>query len=388
MKKITILGSTGSIGVSTLDVIEKNPDRFAVAALAAGRNVRLLAGQIEKFRPEIAAVQTLQDAESLREILGPKHTLPILYDEQGMEEVASYAGADMVVSAISGFAGLKPTLASIEAGKDIALANKETMVVAGSLVTRKAAEKIVKILPIDSEHSAIFQCLQGQKLSDIKRILLTASGGPFYALSRAELKKVTLRQALKHPRWKMGRKITIDSASMMNKGLEIMEARWLFDLEMDRIGVVVHPQSIVHSMIELRDGCILAQLGIADMRNPIAYALTWPDRLESDLPSLNLAKTGPLTFFEPDIRKFPCLGLAIEAGRSGGTAPVVLNAANEAAVAAFLENKIGFVDLPKVIEKMLRNHSIQDNPSLSEILEIDADTRREAQYLITKIKKG
>ena len=301
MKKITLLGSTGSIGVSALDVIEKNPNKFKVMALAAGKNVRLLAKQVLKFQPKIVAVRARQDAERLRQILGLKNNIPILYDETGVEEVASYPPSDMVISAISGAAGLKPTLAAIEAGKDIALANKETMVIAGHLVTKKAKIKKINIFPVDSEHSAIFQCLEGQKLQSLRRIILTASGGPFLNFSKDDLKKVTLEQALKHPRWKMGRKITIDSASLMNKGLEVIEAKWLFNLDIGHIDVLIHPQSVVHSLIELLDGSVLAQLGIADMRIPIAYALTYPDRMINDLPRLNLAKTGRLEFYPPDI---------------------------------------------------------------------------------------
>ena len=388
MKKITLLGSTGSIGVSTLDVIEKNPKKFKVMALAAGRNVRLLARQILEFHPKVVAVQSKPDARRLYEILGPKNRIPILYDEKGVEEVAAYAPSDIVLSAISGAAGLKPTLAAIEAGKDIALANKETMVVAGAIVTKRARQKKINILPVDSEHSAIFQCLAGQMPENLRRIILTASGGPFLNLSRDELKKVTLQQALRHPRWKMGRKITIDSASMMNKGLEVIEAKWLFNLDIAHIDVLIHPQSVVHSLIELVDGSILAQLGIADMRIPIAYALTYPDRLTNDLPILNLAKAGPLEFYQPDLKKFPCLGLAYEAGRSGGTAPVALNAANEVAVAAFLENKICFNDLSKVIERVLNKHQAQKNPSLEDILTVDAEARMQAQSVIKKLKKG
>lgn len=388
MKKITILGSTGSIGVSALDVLEKNPRKFRVAALAAGHNVVLLARQILKFRPAMVSVQTREDARRLCDMLGSKHQVPVLYDEAGAEEVAAYPGADTVLSAISGAAGLKPTMAAIEAGKDIALANKETMVIAGPLVTKKARQKKIAILPVDSEHSAIFQCLAGQKPENLKRIILTASGGPFYNLSGADLKKVTLKQALKHPRWKMGTKITIDSASLMNKGLEVIEAKWLFDLDIGRIDVLIHPQSVVHSLIELVDGSVLAQLGIADMRIPIAYALTYPRRLANDLPGLNLAKAGPLEFLKPDMKKFPCLALAYEAGRIGGTAPVVLNAANEVAVAAFVENKICFNDLPKVIEKVLNRHQAQKNPSLEDILGVDSESRIQARSVLRKLKKG
>jgi 1-deoxy-D-xylulose-5-phosphate reductoisomerase len=388
MKKITLLGSTGSIGVNALDVLDKNPKKFKVVALTAGRNIRLLAQQILKFHPKIVAVQSRQDAERLHQILGVKNNIPILYDETGIEEVASYPSSDIVLSAISGAAGLKPTLAAIEAGKDIALANKETMVVAGHIVTKKARQKNIKILPVDSEHSAIFQCLAGQRPENLRRIILTASGGPFYTLSKADLKKVTLAQALKHPRWEMGRKITIDSASLMNKGLEVIEAKWFFNLDIAHIDVLIHPQSVVHSLIELLDGSVLAQLGIADMRIPIAYAFAYPDLMTNELPLLNMAKTGPLEFHQPDMNKFPCLELAYEAGRSGGTAPVVLNAANEVAVAAFIENKICFSDLPKVIEKVLHKHHTTNNPSLENILGIDGEARMQAQSVIKKLKKG
>ena len=388
MKNITILGSTGSIGASTLDVIGKNPKVFKVTALAAGRNVKLLAEQIIKYQPEIVAVSTREDAAKLHQIPGLKKRIPILYDEKGIEEVASYPSSDIVVSAISGAAGLKPTLAAIEAGRDVALANKETMVIAGDIVTRQAKKKKIKILPVDSEHSAIFQCLAGQKTDNLRRILLTASGGPFYNLSSAELKKVTLEQALRHPRWKMGSKITIDSASLMNKGLEVIEARWLFDMDIACIDVLIHPQSVVHSMIELKDGSVLAQLGIADMRIPIAYALTYPDRLSNDLSVLNLSEIRSLEFFKPDMKKFPCLGLAYEAGCLGGTAPVVLNAANETAVAAFTEKKICFNDLPKVIEKVMDKHQVKKNPTLDDILGTDRETRIQAGMIINKLRKG
>ncbi len=388
MKKITLLGSTGSIGVNALDILDKNPKKFKVVALAAGRNVQLLAQQILRFRPKIVAVQTRQDAERLQQILGGKNNIPILYDGTGIEEVASYPSSDIVLSAISGAAGLKPTLAAIEAGKDIALANKETMVVAGHIVTKKARQKNIKILPVDSEHSAIFQCLAGQRPENLRRIILTASGGPFYNLSKADLKKVTLAQALKHPRWEMGRKITIDSASLMNKGLEVIEAKWLFNIDIAHIDVLIHPQSVVHSMVELLDGSVLAQLGITDMRIPIAYAFAYPDRMANDLPLLNLAKAGPLEFHRPDMNKFSCLELAYEAGRSGGTAPVALNAANEVAVAAFIENKICFNDLPKVIEKVLHKHHTGNNPSLENILDTDGEARTQAQNVIKKLKKG
>ncbi len=278
-------------------------------------------------------------------------------------------------------------MAAIDAGKDIALANKETLVVAGPLVTKKAKQKNVRILPVDSEHSAIFQCLAGQKKNLLNRIILTASGGPFYSLSKKELRNVTLEQALKHPRWTMGRKITIDSASLMNKGLEVIEARWLFDLDISRIDVLIHPQSIVHSLIELIDGSTLAQLGIADMRIPIAYALTYPDRIQNELPKLHLADVGRLDFHQPDRNKFPCLELAFEAGRLGGTMPAVMNAANEEAVSAFLEKKIRFIDLPKVIEKVMNRHK-NSLPSLAGIVVADQWARVQTEMVIKKLRKG
>ena len=315
MKKITILGSTGSIGFSALDVIYKNPERFQVVALAAGKNISLLKKQIEKFKPKVVSVSTKESALKLREALNAKSKVKIFYDEEGLKEIASFPSADIVISAISGSAGLIPTLAAIEAGKDIALANKETMVMAGEIVTKRAIKKGVKIIPVDSEHSAIFQCLEGHKRRNLRRIILTASGGPFLNFTRNELKKVSLSQALRHPNWKMGKKITIDSASMMNKGLEMIEAKWLFNVEIVDIDVLIHPQSIVHSLVEFIDGVLLAQMGVPDMKIPIAYALTYPERIHNDLPSLNIAKTGNLEFFKPDIKKFPCLGYCLR-GRS------------------------------------------------------------------------
>jgi len=388
VKNITILGSTGSIGESALDVVQKNPKKFRVAALAAGGNVKLLARQALAFHPAVVSVRTSEDAKRLRGLLGPGGKIRVLCGEEGVREVAAHAAADIVLSAISGAAGLKPTLAAIEAGKDIALANKETMVIAGGLVTRKARRKKIRILPVDSEHSAIFQCLAGQNKDHVRRIILTASGGPFYSMSIAELKNVTPAQALRHPRWKMGAKITVDSASLMNKGLEVIEAKWLFDIDVSRIDVLIHPQSVVHSAIELVDGSVLAQLGIADMRIPIAYALSYPDRLTNDLPALDLAKAGPLAFFPPDAKKFPCLRLAFAAARVGGTAPVVLNAANEEAVAAFLENKICFHEIPKVIEKTLEKHTAKTDPSLEEILLADGEARMDAAGILKKLKRG
>lgn len=385
MKNITVLGSTGSIGVSALDVIEKNPGRFRVVGLAAGKNIQLLQKQIEKFRPQIVAVNDVQSASRLRKQIPASTKIRIVHQSEGVKEVGSFAGADIVLSAISGAAGLIPTLAAIDAGKDIALANKETMVMAGDIVTKKAKEKGVQIIPVDSEHSAIFQCLQGQKQENVKKIILTASGGPFLNYKIRELKKVTLRQALQHPRWKMGRKITVDSASMMNKGLEVIEAKWLFNLDMSKIDVLIHPQSIVHSMVEFVDGSLLAQMGIPDMRTPIAYALTYPERININLPILDLVKTRNLEFYKPDTRKFPCLRLAYEAGVCGGTMPAVLNAANEIAVQAFLKEIINFVDFPGIIDKVLRTHNSIKDPSLEDILQADEWARAQTKELIERI---
>ena len=384
MKKISILGSTGSIGCSALDVIEKNRERFQVVALAAGKNISLLKKQIEKFQPKLVAIDSKENALKLREVLTAKSKVKIFYGEEGLKEIASFPSA-IVISAISGAAGLIPTLAAIEAGNDIALANKETMVMAGEIVTKRSKKKGVKIIPVDSEHSAIFQCLEGSKRENMRRIILTASGGPFLNFTRNELKKVSLSQTLRHPNWKMGKKITIDSASMMNKGLEVIEAKWLFNVDISDIDVLIHPQSIVHSLVEFIDGAFLAQMGIPDMKIPIAYALTYPERISNDLPFLNLVKTGNLEFRKPDIKKFPCLGLAYAAGLCGGTAPVVLNAADEVAVSAFIEKKIRFIDLPKIIEKILVLHNSINNPSLDDILQVDLWARIETKKIIERI---
>jgi 1-deoxy-D-xylulose-5-phosphate reductoisomerase len=385
MKKITILGSTGSIGLNALSVIEKNPQRFQVEALAAGSNIKLLFKQIEKFKPKVVAVSTKDSAVKLREALNAKSKVKILYDEEGLKEIASFPSADIVISAISGSAGLIPTIAAIEANKDIALANKETMVMAGEIVTKRAIKKGIRIIPVDSEHSAIFQCLEGHKRRNLRKIILTASGGPFLNFTRNELKKVSLGQTLRHPKWKMGKKITIDSASMMNKGLEVIEAKWLFNVDIGDIDVLIHPQSIVHSLVEFIDGALLAQMGVPDMKIPIAYALTYPERIINDLPPLNLAKTGNLEFLKPDIKKFPCLDMAYTAGLCGGTAPAVLNAADEVAVSAYIENKIRFIDLPEIIEKILSRHDSNSDPSLDDILQADLWARRETKKIIERI---
>jgi len=384
MKKITILGSTGSIGRSSLDIIEKNPDLFQVVALTAGRNIQLLKKQIEKFRPSMVGLSNKESARKLRENLPAKTKVKIVSSKEGLNEVASFHAADIVISAISGSAGLIPTLTAIDAGKDIALANKETMVMAGDLVNAKAREKNIKILPVDSEHNAIFQCLQGQQRENIHKIILTASGGPFLNYSQKQLKAVTFQDALHHPNWKMGKKISIDSSSMMNKGLEVIEARWLFNLDISRIDVLIHPQSIVHSLVEFIDGSLLAQMGIPDMRIPIAYALTYPARIHTHLPRLDLGKIKHLEFQKPDIKRFPCLKLAYEAGICGGTMPVVLNAANEIAVEMFIKGAINFVDLPRIIDKVLDKHDSVKTPTLEDILTADEWARAQTRELIER----
>lgn len=379
------MGSTGSIGKSALDVIAKNPERFNVEGLCAGRNITLLKKQIEKYHPKVVAVTTRHLALALRNSLSAKIKVKILYGEEGIKDVASWPSSDMVVSAISGAAGLLPTLAAIEAGKDVALANKETMVLAGEIVTKKVSKNKVKIIPVDSEHSAIFQCLQGSQHGNMRRIILTASGGPFLHVNEKQLKKVTVNQTLHHPKWKMGKKITIDSATMMNKGLEVIEAKWLFHVDISAIDVVIHPQSIVHSMVEFIDGACIAQMGIPDMRIPIAYALTYPERIVNDLEPLNIVKTKILEFYEPNMKKFPCLDIARSAAICGGTAPTVLNAADEVAVGAFLKKKIRFIDIPIIIEKVLNVHKKIKNPSLEHILLTDLWARQKTEKIIERM---
>lgn len=385
MKSISILGSTGSIGVNTLKVILQNEMQFSVVGLAAGRNIDLLKAQIEQFRPLIAAVMDEAHALRLKECLPSDCKTEIHWGQAGYREVARVPEAEMVVSAMVGSAGLAPTLEAIDAGKHIALANKETLVAAGQLVVQKAREKKIQILPVDSEHSAIFQCLSGQREQDVRKIILTASGGPFRTFTGTQLELVTPADALKHPNWEMGRKITIDSASMMNKGLEIIEAKWLFGLDIDRIDVLVHPQSIIHSMVEFVDGSVMAQLGIPDMRIPIAYALSFPARMPGHNAFLDFLKAPPLEFFPPDPERFPCLKLAMDAGRAGGTLPVVLNGANEAAVEAFLKEEIKFTQIPVVIAEALSRHRSFSSPVIEEILEADVWSRREADKIIKEI---
>jgi 1-deoxy-D-xylulose-5-phosphate reductoisomerase len=386
VKKITILGSTGSIGVNALDVIRNNPLRFRVIALAAGRNVDLLKDQIEEFRPRVVSVIDETHARKLKAMLPSSPGTEILSGDEGYREVAAVREANTVLSAMVGAAGLIPTIEAIEAGKDIALANKETMVMAGNIIVEKASEKGIKVLPVDSEHGAIFQCLVGHRRKDIRRIILTASGGPFLHLSREELRDVKPAQALKHPNWQMGGKITIDSASLMNKGLEVIEAKWFFDVPIERIQVHIHPQSIVHSLVEYIDGSVIAGLGVPDMKISIAYALSFPERIDRPEPSLDLVKIGALEFLEPDFERFPSLKLAYNAGKIGGTMPAVLNAANEVVVEAFREEKVKFTDMPEIIERVLSSHQPKLSPSLGEILEADSWARNEATNQVDRLK--
>lgn len=382
MKAISILGSTGSIGVSALDVVSRYPDKFRVAALSAGSNTDLLAEQIRRHRPRIVSVIDEHRAAALRDNLGKSGPLPdVVWGEDGYKKTASVPEADIVLSAMVGAAGLLPTLQAIEAGKDIALANKETLVMAGEIVMGAALRKGVRILPVDSEHSAIFQCLEGRRNNRIRKILLTASGGPFLHLPRERFGEITVADALNHPNWKMGKKITVDSATMMNKGLEMIEAHWLFGADMDRIEVVVHPESIVHSMVEWMDGSVLAQMGVPDMRGPIAYALSYPDRLDGVTSPVDFARSGNLTFLPPDPARFPSLRLAFEAGKRGGTAPAAMNAANEVAVARFLAGDLGFTDIPRVITECVKRHRVIDSPEIGQILEADRWARSEAGKL-------
>ena len=386
MKRLSILGSTGSIGTNVLNIVAMFPQKFDVKALAAKKNVSLLARQIEQFHPEVVAVFDENRAQELRDHLPSKTVVDILCGEDGYRAAAAHASADMTVTAMVGAAGLKPTLAAIDAGKSIALANKETLVMAGDFVMKAAAEKGVAILPIDSEHSAIFQCLQGQRKDDMEKILLTASGGPFLNKPAAEFKDITRDDALKHPNWQMGRKITIDSATLMNKGLEVLEARCLFGVPQQMIEVIIHPQSIIHSMVAYKDGSVIAQLGVPDMKGAIAYALSYPQRLpiQQPWPQFNASQT--LSFQEPDLEKFPCLALAFQACESGGTLPAVLNAANEVAVYGFLNQKIAFIDIVPVIRQTMEKHPVVSNPELSDILAADQWARGFAQEVMEELE--
>ena len=387
MKNISILGSTGSIGQSTLAVVEKFPDRFKVVALAAGNNIELLETQVRRFRPSLVSVVSEASAAALKQRCNGLG-VSVLSGVEGMIQVAAAGAADITVSSIVGTAGLVPTMAAIRAGKIIALANKEVLVTAGELVMKECRERGVKLLPVDSEHSAIFQCLHAGKSSDIRKLILTASGGPFRNHTKKDLAAVTLAQALKHPNWSMGKKITIDSATLMNKGLEVIEARWLFDMEPERIKVLVHPQSIIHSMVEYADGAVVAQLGMPDMKGPIAYALSYPERLDNVSPALDLASVGTLTFEEPDMERFPCLAFAFAALKAGGTMPAVLSAANEVAVRHFLDEKIGYGDIARVIRATMDVHTSSPVRTVEDALKADLWARQEAERVIAEFGLG
>ncbi|WP_028545190.1 1-deoxy-D-xylulose-5-phosphate reductoisomerase [Paenibacillus taiwanensis] len=380
MKRISILGSTGSIGTQTLDVVANHPEHFQIEAMAAGRNAALFLEQIKQFRPKLVSVQDKATADLIRSEL-PQGTR-LVYGEEGLIEVAAHPTTDTVVTAVMGSVGLKSTLAAINMGKWIGLANKETLVTAGHLVTAAAARNNVKLMPIDSEHSAIFQCLNGEPRRAVQSITLTASGGSFRDVSRAELEGVSVEQALQHPNWSMGAKITIDSATMANKGLEVIEAHWLFGLPYDDIHVMLHPESIIHSYVEYVDGAVIAQLGTPDMRVPIQYALTYPERLDNPSPRLNLAQVGTLHFRELDMERYPMVRYAYESGKLGGTATTVFNAANEVAVARFLRREISFLDIERIVELALERHHVVAEPTLEVIEETDRRTRQEADQAI------
>ena len=378
---IAILGSTGSIGTSVLDVVDRLGERFRVTALAAGSNLPLLAAQVEKYRPALVSVSDKRTAKEIRG-LSRRWRTKVVHGSEGALAVARAEGADIVVSAITGMSGFGPTLEAVRAGRRVALANKESMVVGGAFLRKEAARSGARIIPVDSEHSGVFQCLSKEKKRHVRRVILTASGGPFFQTPLQDLKKKTLEEALRHPRWVMGKKVTVDSATLMNKGLELIEARWLFDIEPAKLDVLIHPQSVVHSLVEMEDGSVLAQLSATDMRIPIQYALTWPERCDSALPGLDLGKVGRLEFYRVDDRRYPLFALAQEALRAGESLPVALNAANEVAVGAFLDQKILFPDISAVVAKVMEAHRARPADSIEAIYNIDRETRREARRFI------
>lgn len=380
---IAILGSTGSIGTSVLDVVDRLGGKFRVTALAAGSNLPVLIAQVEKYRPALVSVSDKGDAGKIRR-LSRRWRTKVVHGPEGALEVARADGAEIVVSAITGISGLGPTLEAVRAGRRVALANKESMVVGGAFLRKEAARSGARIIPVDSEHSGVFQCLSKVKKRHVRRVILTASGGPFFRTPLKDLKKKTLEEALCHPRWIMGKKVTVDSATLMNKGLELIEARWLFDIEPAKLDVLIHPQSVVHSLVEMEDGSVLAQLSATDMRIPIQYALTWPERCDSGLPGLDLGQVGRLEFYRVDDRRYPLFALAKEALRAGDSLPVALNAANEVAVGAFLERKILFPGIPAVVAKVMEAHRARPADSIEAIYEIDREARREARRFIPK----
>lgn len=383
MKNISVLGSTGSIGRSSLEVIDKLSHRFKVVGLTAGRNTQLLEKQVEKFRPKIVSLERKEEAEDLRRKFRGK-SIKVTFAQEGAEEVASFSENDIVISAITGIDGLRPTLAAVQEGKKVALANKESMVVAGPLIQDMIRKFGAQLIPVDSEHSGVFQCLAKEEMENVKKVILTASGGPFFSKSPSEMNDITLEEALNHPRWKMGKKVTIDSATLMNKGLELIEARWLFGLEPRQLGILIHPQSIVHSLVEMSDGSVLAQLSPTDMKIPIQYALTYPEREDSLLPSLDLSEIKALEFYEVDVEKFPIVKLARLALEDGESFPIALNAANEVVVSAFLEQRIKFMDISDVVTEIVENHQKRKVQSLEDIFDVDRETRRVSLDLLKK----
>ncbi len=383
MKNISVLGSTGSIGRSSLEVIDKLSHRFKVVGLTAGRNTQLLEEQVEKFRPKIVSLERKEEAEDLRRKFRGK-SIKVTFAQEGAEEVASFSENDIVISAITGIDGLRPTLAAVQEGKKVALANKESMVVAGPLIQDMIRKFGAQLIPVDSEHSGVFQCLAKEEMENVKKVILTASGGPFFSKPSSEMNDITLEEALNHPRWKMGKKVTIDSATLMNKGLELIEARWLFGLEPRQLGILIHPQSIVHSLVEMSDGSVLAQLSPTDMKLPIQYALTYPEREDSLLPSLDLSEIKALEFYEVNVEKFPIIKLARLALEEGESFPIALNAANEVVVSAFLEQRIKFMDISDVVTEIVENHQKRKVQSLEDIFDVDRETRRVSLDLLKK----
>lgn len=384
MKRLSILGSTGSIGLNALEVVRHFPGRFEIIGLAAGRNFDRLRAQALEFRPKVISVGEEGLARQLKSELQGEG-IEVLCGEQGLIAVAAHPDAQIVLSALVGAVGFLPTLCAISAGKDVALANKETLVVAGPIIAEQAARNGVRLLPVDSEHSAIWQCLEGHEKDTVRKLILTASGGPFLKREVSSFDAITVEQALKHPNWRMGRKITIDSATLMNKGLEMIEAHYLFDEPVEKLEVIIHPQSVVHSMVEYVDGSVIAQLGTADMKIPIQLALSYPERWENRLPSIQLAEVRTLEFMEPDLEKFPCLRLAQEALRLGGSMTAVLNAANEVAVESFLCERISFNAIPRVVETVMEKHGVQAHPTLEDVLKADRWAREEAGGLVAGI---
>ena len=383
MKKLSILGSTGSIGTQTLEIVKNNPSEFKIIGLTTNKNIGLLKKQIIEFKPEAVGVMDKESADLLKEKVG----INVYSGIDGIIKIAKLNGADTVVNSLVGSIGVLPTIEAIKSKKNIALANKEALVTAGSIVMDEVRKNKVNLMPIDSEHSAIFQCLNGEDINDANKITITASGGPFRNYSRKDFEKITVKDALNHPTWKMGSKITIDSATLMNKGFEVIETHWLYGIGYDKIGVVVHPQSIIHSLVEFKDRSVIAQLGYPNMKIPIQYALSYPKRINSDERQLNLAEIKSLSFEKPDFERFPCLKYAYEAGRIGGTMGTVLNAANEVVVHAFLGNKIRFLGIQETIKKMMERHKTIKNPNLVQIMDTEKKTRLETKRLIEKISE-